>query len=195
MSLRRGAQVTLNCAASGIVAWIIDRVLSMFELRQAIADVADFPRPGILFRDISPLLRDHFDATVQALDGLLTEAEWSEIDALAGIESRGFILGAALAVRRGKGFVLVRKQGKLPPPVVDVAYDLEYGSGVLEMQRGAGRLILIDDVLATGGTMTASADLCQRAGYQLRALVALIDLNMVKDYSWRDLRLRAAVRY
>ena len=167
----------------------------MFELRQAIADVADFPRPGILFRDISPLLRDHFGATVQALDGLLTEAEWSEIDALAGIESRGFILGAALAVRRGKGFVLVRKQGKLPPPVVDVAYDLEYGSGVLEMQRGAGRLILIDDVLATGGTMTASADLCQRAGYQLRALVALIDLNMVKDYSWRDLRLRAVVRY
>jgi adenine phosphoribosyltransferase len=167
----------------------------MFELRQAIADVADFPRPGILFRDISPLLRDHFGATVQALDGLLTEAEWSEIDALAGIESRGFILGAALAVHRGKGFVLVRKQGKLPPPVVDVAYDLEYGSGVLEMQRGAGRLILIDDVLATGGTMTASADLCQRAGYQLRALVALIDLNMVKDYSWRDLRLRAAVRY
>jgi adenine phosphoribosyltransferase len=167
----------------------------MFELRQAIADVADFPRPGILFRDISPLLRDHFDATVQALDALLTETEWSEIDALAGIESRGFILGAALAVRRGKGFVLVRKQGKLPPPVVDVAYDLEYGSGVLEMQRGAGRLILIDDVLATGGTMTASADLCQRAGYQLRALVALIDLNMVKDYSWRNLRLRAAVRY
>jgi adenine phosphoribosyltransferase len=167
----------------------------MFELRQAIADVADFPRPGILFRDISPLLRDHFGATVQALDGLLTEAEWSEIDALAGIESRGFILGAALAMHRGKGFVLVRKQGKLPPPVVDVAYDLEYGSGVLEMQRGAGRLILIDDVLATGGTMSASADLCQRAGYQLRALVALIDLNMVKDYSWRDLRLRAAVRY
>jgi adenine phosphoribosyltransferase len=167
----------------------------MFELRQAIADVADFPRPGILFRDISPLLRDHFGATVQALDGLLTEAEWSEIDALAGIESRGFILGAALAVRRGKGFVLVRKQGKLPPPVVDVAYDLEYGSGVLEMQRGAGRLILIDDVLATGGTMTASAELCQRAGYQLRALVALIDLNMVKDYSWRDLCLRAVVRY
>jgi adenine phosphoribosyltransferase len=167
----------------------------MFELRQAIADVADFPRPGILFRDISPLLRDHFGATLQALDALLTEAEWSEIDALAGIESRGFILGAALAVHRGKGFVLVRKQGKLPPPVVDVAYDLEYGSGVLEMQRGAGRLILIDDVLATGGTMTASADLCQRAGYQLRALVALIDLNMVKDYSWRNLRLRAAVRY
>lgn len=167
----------------------------MFDLKQAIADVADFPRPGILFRDISPLLRDHFDATLQALDALLSEREWSEIDALAGIESRGFILGAALAARRGRGFVLVRKQGKLPPPVVDVAYDLEYGSGVLEMQRGQGRLLLIDDVLATGGTMTAAADLCLRAGYRLQALAALIDLNLVSNYSWRGLRLRAAINY
>ena len=167
----------------------------MFELKLAIADVPDFPRPGILFRDISPLLRDHFEPTIRALDALLTDAEWSEIDAVAGIESRGFILGAALAIRRGKGFVLVRKQGKLPPPVVDVAYDLEYGHGVLEMQRGEGRLILIDDVLATGGTMTGAADLCQRAGYQLRALVALIDLNLVKNYSWRNLRLRAVIHY
>lgn len=167
----------------------------MFELKQAIADVPDFPRPGILFRDISPLLRDHFDATVQALDALLTEEEWSEIDALAGIESRGFILGAALATRRRKGFVLVRKQGKLPPPVVDVAYELEYGSGVLEMQRGQARLLLIDDVLATGGTMSAAADLCQRAGYRLQGLMALIDLNLVSNYSWRNLRLRAVINY
>ena len=87
---------------------------------------------------------------------------------MAGIESRGFILGAALALHRRKGFVLVRKQGKLPPPVVDVAYDLEYGSGVLEMQRGHGRLVLIDDVLATGGTMTGAAELCLRAGYSVR---------------------------
>jgi adenine phosphoribosyltransferase len=167
----------------------------MLELKQAIADVPDFPRPGILFRDISPLLRDHFGATVQALDALLTEEEWSGIDALAGIESRGFILGAALAMRRGKGFVLVRKQGKLPPPVVDVSYDLEYGSGVLEMQSGRGRVVLIDDVLATGGTMTASADLCHRAGYELQALLALIDLNIVRNYSWRNLRLRAVINY
>ena len=167
----------------------------MLELKQAIADVSDFPRPGILFRDISPLLRDHFGATVQALDALLTDEEWRGIDALAGIESRGFILGAALAMRRGKGFVLVRKQGKLPPPVVDVSYDLEYGSGVLEMQSGQGRLVLIDDVLATGGTMTAAADLCHRAGYQTQALVALIDLNLVRNYSWRSLRLRAVINY
>jgi adenine phosphoribosyltransferase len=167
----------------------------MTDLKQAIRNVPDFPRPGVLFRDIAPLLREHFDATLQALDGLLTPQEWEAVDAVAGIESRGFILGAALAVRRRKGFVLVRKQGKLPPPVVDVSYDLEYGSGVLEMQRGQGRIVLVDDVLATGGTMTAAADLCDRAGYQLQALLALIDLRIVADYSWRNLRLRASVSY
>jgi adenine phosphoribosyltransferase len=167
----------------------------MSDLKRAIRDVADFPKPGILFRDITPLLRDHFDATIHALDGLFSDAEWEETDVVAGIESRGFILGAALAMRRHKGFVLVRKQGKLPPPVVDVAYDLEYGSGVLEMQRGNGRLVLIDDVLATGGTMTGAANLCDRAGFQVKAMAALIDLHIVKDYSWRDLRLRAAIDY
>jgi len=189
---RRGVGLSRERA---IFEFLSKCVVTMSELKQAIADVPDFPRPGILFRDISPLLRDHFDATVQALDALLTQQEWRDIDALAGIESRGFILGAALSIRRNKGFVLVRKQGKLPPPVVDVAYDLEYGSGVLEMQRGQGRLLLIDDVLATGGTMTAAADLCERAGYDLRALAVLIDLKLVPTYSWRNLPLRAAIHY
>ena len=167
----------------------------MPDLKQAIRDVPDFPRVGILFRDIAPLLRDHFEATVDALDALLNAQEWREVDALAGIESRGFILGAALAHRRHKGFVLVRKQGKLPPPVVDVAYDLEYGSGVLEMQKGRGHVVLVDDVLATGGTMRAAADLCDRAGYQLKALLAMIDLRIVQDFSWRNLPLRACISY
>jgi adenine phosphoribosyltransferase len=167
----------------------------MPDLKQAIRDVPDFPRAGILFRDIAPLLRDHFEATVEAMDALLSAEEWQQVDALAGIESRGFILGAALAHRRHKGFVLVRKQGKLPPPVVDVAYDLEYGSGVLEIQKGSGQVVLVDDVLATGGTMRAAADLCDRAGYRLNALLALIDLRIVQDFSWRKLRLRACISY
>jgi adenine phosphoribosyltransferase len=167
----------------------------MLDLKRAVRDVPDFPKPGILFRDISPLLHDHLEATIDAMDALLSAEEWDALDAVAGIESRGFILGAALALRRGKGFVLVRKQGKLPPPVVDVTYDLEYGSGILEMQRGSGRLVLVDDVLATGGTLTAAADLCDRAGYQLDALAVLIDLHIVSDFSWRNLSLRACIDY
>jgi len=169
--------------------------LSAAGLREAVVDVPDFPKPGILFRDIAPLLRTHFADTMQALDALLTEVEWTDIDAIAGIESRGFILGAALALKRGKGFVLIRKKGKLPPPVVDVGYDLEYGSGVLEMQRGGGRLLLIDDVLATGGTLTAAAELCLKAGYEVTALSALIDLHIIADYRWRGLPLRAVINY
>jgi adenine phosphoribosyltransferase len=76
-----------------------------------------------------------------------------------------------------------------------VAYALEYGSGVLEMQKGTGTVVLVDDVLATGGTMTAAADLCDRAGYRLKAVMALIDLCLVRDFSWRDLRLRASITY
>ena len=167
----------------------------MSDLKQYIADVADFPRAGILFRDITPLLRTHFDSTIRAVDNLFTASEWQAVDALAGIESRGFILAAALAARHGKGFVPVRKQGKLPPPVVEVAYSLEYGAGVLEMQRGQGRVLLVDDVVATGGTMSAACTLCERAGYQVVGLATLIDLQLIPRLQWHDIELRTAVVY
>jgi len=109
----------------------------MTDLKCLIVDVPDFPQAGILFRDIAPLLRTHFEATLDAIDALFSEAEWQQIDALAGIEARGFVLAAGLAGRRRKGFVPIRKQGKLPPPVVSAAYSLEYGSAVLEVQSGA----------------------------------------------------------
>ncbi len=167
----------------------------MIDLAAHITAVPDFPKPGILFRDIAPLLRRHFGATVTALGDRLTADEWAAIDVVVGVESRGFVLGAALAQRHGKAFALVRKAGKLPPPVVALAYALEYGTGVLEMQRGSGRALLVDDVLATGGTLRAAADLCEQAGYQVDALLVLIDLNIVPDFAWRALRARSVVQY
>jgi adenine phosphoribosyltransferase len=168
----------------------------MIDLKRHIVDVPDFPRPGILFRDITPLLRMQFQPTIDAVERLLNVEEWSRIDAVAGVESRGFILAAALAARRGKGFVPIRKQGKLPPPVVDMQYTLEYGTGILEMQRGDGRLLLVDDVLATGGTMRAAAELCGYAGYEVGALVALIDLRLAgTPFIWRQHALRYVIDY
>jgi adenine phosphoribosyltransferase len=167
----------------------------MTDLKRYIRNVPDFPRPGILFRDIAPLLRDHFADAIAALSGLLNTEQWRQIDAVAGIESRGFILGAALALHHGKGFVPIRKQGKLPPPVVSAPYQLEYGAGILEMQQGSGRLLLVDDVLATGGTLRAAADLSAVAGYQIEALAVLIDLNLVPDFRWERRPALTVIRY
>ena len=167
----------------------------MQDLRQYVADIPDFPKPGILFRDISPLLRRHFGETVEALEALFAEDEWQSVDAVAGIESRGFILAAALAERRDKGFVPIRKKGKLPPPVIDVAYDLEYGTGVLEMQAGQGRLLLFDDVLATGGTLAASVSLSRQAGYVVHGVGVLIDIGIAPGFRAEEHVPRTVLHY
>ena len=168
---------------------------ALTDLEQHIVAVPDFPSPGILFRDIAPLLRHRFGPTVAALGDAFGADEWAGIDVVVGIESRGFVLAAALAERFGKAFAPVRKQGKLPPPVVTRSYTLEYGVGVLEMQAGSGRVLLVDDVLATGGTLAASADLCEAAGYTVAGLLVLIDIGIAPAFSWRSLIPRSIVRY
>jgi len=167
----------------------------MQDLRQYIVDVPDFPRPGILFRDITPLLRRHFDETISALDALFSDDEWRDVEAVAGVESRGFILASALAERHGKGFVPIRKKGKLPPPVVDIAYDLEYGRGVLEMQSGEGSLLVIDDVLATGGTLRASTALCLEAGFRVHGIAVLIDIGLAPGIHCNGPAPRVVIQY
>lgn len=167
----------------------------MHPLSRHVTDVPDFPKPGILFRDITPLLRSHFMEAVDALDGLFDAADWAATEAVAGVESRGFILAAALADRRRKGFVPIRKKGKLPPPVVDRSYELEYGTGVLEMQRGQGRLMLIDDVLATGGTLSASAMLAVDAGFRVELVGVLIDLGIATGFRWQGRPVRSVIHY
>lgn len=166
-------------------------------LARFVRDVPDFPKPGILFRDITPLLREQFSATVDALAALLSEQEWQDIEAIAGIESRGFILASALAYARGKGLVLIRKPGKLPPPVHSLNYHLEYGSDGLQLSSTlpAQRLLLIDDVLATGGTLRAACALCTQGGHTLTHIMTLIDLAALNDFAWHGLRARSLLRY
>ncbi len=126
---------------------------------------------------------------------MLSEPEWRAVDAVAGVEARGFIIASALAHRHSKGFVPIRKEGKLPPPVVRMAYDLEYGNAALEMAAGKGRMIIVDDVLATGGTMSAAANLATQTGYEVIALVSLIDLNLVPGFEWNGMAVRSVVKY
>jgi adenine phosphoribosyltransferase len=149
------------------------------DLKQHIRHVPDFPKAGILFYDITTLLRDPagFKTTV---DLLSTPYEGQGIDAVVGIESRGFILGAAVAQRIGAGFVPVRKPGKLPAKAIRETYDLEYGKDALEVHEdaiGSGqRVLIVDDVLATGGTASAAVQLVRKLGGELHGLAFLIEL-------------------
>ena len=149
-------------------------------LAAAIRTVADFPRPGIAFRDITTLLADPgaFRETVDALAGAHAGAG---VDLVAGVESRGFILGAPVAHVLGAGFVPIRKQGRLPAATITASYALEYGEAVLEVHADAiargQRVLIVDDLLATGGTAAAAIDLVERLGGEVVALAFLIELT------------------
>ncbi|MFE7407591.1 adenine phosphoribosyltransferase [Isoptericola sp. NPDC057559] len=150
------------------------------EIRALIRDVPDYPHPPVVFRDITPLLADGpaLSDVVEAFAGLV-DADGG-VDVVAGMEARGFLLGAPLATRLGVGFLPLRKAGKLPPPVERVEYDLEYGSAAIELRTGTlstgARVLLVDDVLATGGTARAAAELVERSGGQVVALAFLLEL-------------------
>lgn len=142
--------------------------------------IADWPEPGVTFRDITPLLADA-DAFAAVVDGLVDLArDGGPVDAVLGIEARGFLFGPSIALRLGVGFVPVRKAGKLPSTSLSTSYELEYGSATLEMHVDAiapgDRVLVVDDVLATGGTMLAAADLVAQAGGAVAGNLVLIEL-------------------
>jgi adenine phosphoribosyltransferase len=144
-----------------------------------INDIPDFPKPGITFRDISPLLKSTYFPIV--INELITKVK--SPDYWVGIDSRGFIFASALSINTGKGLVMCRKKGKLPPPVVSETYSLEYGEDTLEIQPGKGNIVIVDDVYATGGTMDAVEKLCAKAGYNVIDKLVLIDLKYLHSPS------------
>lgn len=168
---------------------------SVNNIKRFIKDVPDFPKQGIMFRDISPLLREHFSETIRQMAGMFTPQEWAKIDIIGGIESRGFILAAGLAMHKEKGFVKIRKQGKLPGKVYSHRYGLEYGEDALEMQPGFGAMLVVDDVLATGGTLKAGAELARDSGHEVCGFACLINLSYLNQFSWNGLEARSLITY
>jgi adenine phosphoribosyltransferase len=162
------------------------------DLKKLIRDVPDFPQAGILFRDISPLLKSP-EALNYVGKQLVAKTDLSQIDYFAGIESRGFILAMLLSAQNGKGFLPIRKAGKLPPPTVKVKYSLEYGQAEVELNPGIGRIMIIDDVLATGGTLQGSILLCERAGYSVEDVAVLIDLKFLNKMRFKDREIHSLV--
>lgn len=142
-------------------------------------ELPDFPEPGVLFRDITPLLAN--GPAFKELIELLADQYRGKIDAVAGLESRGFILAAPLAAHLGIGMIAIRKAGKLPPPVIGVDYELEYGTARLELREETvhanQRVLIVDDVLATGGTAAAAAHLLEQVGAEVAGILLLLELE------------------
>jgi len=152
------------------------------DLGKLLRDVPDFPKPGIIFKDITPILADRA-AFRQAVDQIVEGIAPDEVDAIVGIEARGFIFAAAAAYKLGCGLLIVRKPGKLPAETVSETYALEYGTDTLEIHKDAVkpgmRLLLVDDLLATGGTIAATARLVERLGGNVVGIRFLIELGFL----------------
>jgi adenine phosphoribosyltransferase len=159
-----------------------------------IRNVPDFPKAGVLFKDITPLLQERLHEVIESMSKTIN---WDEIDYVVGIESRGFILGAAMATLKGRGFIPVRKKGKLPPPTIAESYALEYGTDTLEMivNHKPGRVVLVDDVLATGGTLKAVMTLCQKNKFNVKAMSLLINLTFLNKFKEEGLPVHSVLNY
>jgi len=152
------------------------------DLKSKIRDIPDFPKPGIIFKDITTLLQD-FDAFKLSVDMLVKQHQNNKIDKVAGIEARGFIFGAAVAYAMNAGFIIIRKPGKLPYKTVKQTYELEYGSDEIEIHEDSikpgERILLVDDLLATGGTMAAAADLINKIGGDIVGISFVVELTFL----------------
>jgi adenine phosphoribosyltransferase len=151
-------------------------------LRQHIRDVPDFPKPGIVFKDITPLLQNH-EVFSKVIENLTDRYAGQKVDAVVGIESRGFLFGTPLAHQLGASFIPVRKKGKLPYKTVQMSYDLEYGSEIIEMHTDAiakgQRAVVIDDLLATGGTAEATCKLIENQGGSVIECAFVVELGFL----------------
>jgi adenine phosphoribosyltransferase len=168
------------------------------DLKQHIASIPGFPKKGILFYDICPLLNnaEAWRAAIGELRGLIAP---HKPDKLAAIESRGFLLAAPLALELGVGFVMIRKKGKLPGSTVSYTYDLEYGQDTLEIQRGAiqegQKVVIVDDLLATGGTLSAAIKLLRQIGASVPLAAGLIELTFLEGRKRLDVPFQALIQY
>jgi adenine phosphoribosyltransferase len=153
-------------------------------ITEHVRDIPDYPQPGVLFKDITPLLAEP-KAFAVVVDALATA--FGPVDKVAGIEARGFILAAPVALRNGAGFVPVRKKGKLPAATFAESYQLEYGSATIEVHQDAftpgERVLIVDDVLATGGTARATANLVRQSGAEVAGIVVLMELSFLNGRS------------
>jgi adenine phosphoribosyltransferase len=155
-------------------------VTSADDLRAKIREVPDFPKPGILFYDITTLLKDP-DSFREVIDRMADQVKDAGVDLVVGMESRGFIFSAPLAYKLGAGFVPVRKLGKLPAETIEVEYELEYGTATLEIHKDAiqpgQRVLIVDDLLATGGTVMGTLELVRRLGGEVAGLSFMVELT------------------
>ena len=175
------------------------KTLSKSDLKDRIRDIPDFPKEGIIFKDITTLLKDG-DAFKKSVDLLASKFKKERVDYVVGVEARGFIFGAALAYKLGAGFVPVRKKGKLPAKTRSITYDLEYGKDVLEIHEDAlgpnTRVLIVDDLLATGGTIKAVSDLVKGQKATIAGVAFLVELKFLRGKDkLKDLPVYSVIKY